>query len=74
MVGKALGRDLTQRLLLNAISELMKAASIGLKSKAMEKVKESGLSDDKVTVAVEMVSADLRMPKGLTPDGACIAV
>eukprot|EP00929_Paragymnodinium_shiwhaense_P081365 TRINITY_DN4255_c0_g1_i4.p1 TRINITY_DN4255_c0_g1~~TRINITY_DN4255_c0_g1_i4.p1 ORF type:complete len:1739 (-),score=319.43 TRINITY_DN4255_c0_g1_i4:70-4893(-) len=58
----------------DAMQQLMTEASISLTTKAREKVKESGLSEHQVSVSVKTVTADIEMPVGLPPEGACMSV
>eukprot|EP00927_Polykrikos_kofoidii_P037427 TRINITY_DN31579_c0_g1_i1.p1 TRINITY_DN31579_c0_g1~~TRINITY_DN31579_c0_g1_i1.p1 ORF type:complete len:3157 (-),score=485.12 TRINITY_DN31579_c0_g1_i1:164-8365(-) len=58
----------------DAMQHLMTEASLALSSRAREKVSASGLADHQVSVKVQSVVADIEMPVGLPPEGACMAV
>jgi len=58
----------------DAMQQFMTEASISLSSKARLAQQESGLMDHQVSVKVQSISADISMPVGLPPEGACLSM
>merc|ERR1712079_113054 len=49
----------------DAMQELMTSAAIDLRSKALEAVQGSGLSENQISVNIQSVTADIEVPVGL---------
>eukprot|EP00928_Gymnodinium_smaydae_P026900 TRINITY_DN20977_c0_g3_i1.p1 TRINITY_DN20977_c0_g3~~TRINITY_DN20977_c0_g3_i1.p1 ORF type:complete len:1480 (+),score=208.35 TRINITY_DN20977_c0_g3_i1:109-4548(+) len=57
----------------DAVRHLMTEASLALTTDARRRAREHGLAEHAVSVEVRTVTADLEMPKGLPPEGACMS-
>lgn len=56
------------------IQELMKAADLELRRSARKKLADEGVEEQHCRVLVRSVSADIKMPVGLPPEGGCLQI